>query len=318
MINRRQFLKSGGAVLAGSAAASQLACGCSRPVPLPSISNNNPRKALVLWYSQAGHTARMGKLIAHVLAQDGLEVTSGRLRDFGPEQIAGYDLLLVGSPVYYIEVPPNVRDWLDRLPSLSGVTAASWVTCGGGGHNEHNVCCQILERLAERGAAPAGMTVFHNMNTFAATWSFGGAKHVLKFRNLPNDESFEQARQFARGVLRQIHEGKTVEIDYRFVMESVAVPLNLRFWTKLGVNKHRINPDTCIECGACERACPVGAITVRTKSVYTDRCIVCLGCLNNCPVGAIEMELVGRKLTGFKAFCEENNIEFAQPPELSG
>ncbi len=47
--------------------------------------------------------------------------------------------------------------------------------------------------------------------------------------------------------------------------------------------------DACINCGACEGECPVGAIAAgdATYVIVEDACIDCGACAGGCPVGAI-------------------------------
>ena len=51
---------------------------------------------------------------------------------------------------------------------------------------------------------------------------------------------------------------------------------------------HAIN-DTCVSCGSCESACPVGAISMGDGHMQIDAgtCIDCGACARTCPVGAI-------------------------------
>jgi len=52
---------------------------------------------------------------------------------------------------------------------------------------------------------------------------------------------------------------------------------------------YKINPDTCVNCGACEPVCPVQAITEKDgkRVINPDTCIDCGACSGTCPVTAI-------------------------------
>ena len=54
-----------------------------------------------------------------------------------------------------------------------------------------------------------------------------------------------------------------------------------------------INPDECIDCGACEPACPVEAISRNENGIVhvdNDLCIGCRECIDACPFGAMQYE----------------------------
>jgi len=53
---------------------------------------------------------------------------------------------------------------------------------------------------------------------------------------------------------------------------------------------HKINPETCIACGACQAECPSGAIAEGdVYSVDPNVCIDCGACEDACPTGSISM-----------------------------
>lgn len=47
--------------------------------------------------------------------------------------------------------------------------------------------------------------------------------------------------------------------------------------------------DQCVACGACEGACPVGAISMGDGKfeIDPDKCIECGACASGCPVSTI-------------------------------
>ena len=79
---------------------------------------------------------------------------------------------------------------------------------------------------------------------------------------------------------------------------------------------HTIDRSKCVQCGACLKKCPVGAIDLEKNHVDTDACIACLGCVNNCPAGAVHMEFMGKKIYGYFDFLDENHIRIHLPEEL--
>ena len=67
---------------------------------------------------------------------------------------------------------------------------------------------------------------------------------------------------------------------------------------RVSIFRIKINPDRCIDCGACDRACPLDAAKGRTaRKWFPADCFSCGRCLNTCPTDAITYGLVGKKPT---------------------
>ncbi len=315
METRRGFL------IKGTIAAAMAAIpGCAKESIVNSgirMKTMKPKTALVLWYSQAGHTERNGRLIGRTLEKLGLTVKALDIRKCDESIMNGYDLIVVGTPVYYLDVPGNVRTWLEEIPSIAGTPVAAYSTFGGPGDNQHNTAWYVLELLAKKGGVPVGLATFGNMSTFAPTWSMGNEKRILKYRDRPNEEIYKKVREFARQILLTVNGGTPPVIEKKFhagdfLKGSFQVKL-----TKAMISRHTINREKCIKCGICVDKCPAGAIDISNFAVNRKACIACMGCVNNCPAQAVDMTFLGSGVYGFKDFLKKNNITIQEPAELA-
>lgn len=280
------------------------------------MKRNKVKRGLVVWYSQTGNTARIGKLIAAVWRKAGVKVDSGDYRDLGNINMSDYDVIAAGSPVYYYEVPENFRKWIKRLVSIEGTPVASFVTFGGEGGNQHNTAYSILEMLSEKGGVTVGMGLFGAMSAFSPTWSSGNGERVLKYKDQPDEKVYSRVREYAADILRRIKDEEKFEASDEFSFRDYISGGVSIGGTKLLITGHSVNTDKCIGCGKCVKSCPADAIFPDKGSVDTDRCIACLGCVNNCPADAVEMKFMGKKVYGFSEFLKRNGVVIKEPSEL--
>ena len=76
----------------------------------------------------AGATAGIASCLARALEEVGAEARVCRAREGCPDP-SGYDLVIVGSPIYYERPLPEVISFLDRHGGLEGVKVAVFITC---------------------------------------------------------------------------------------------------------------------------------------------------------------------------------------------
>lgn len=314
MDNRRTFL------VKGMAAAMALSLGPSACSSLASkgtmktLKTSTPRKAFVLWFSQTGYTERYGRLIARRLEMAGLTVASEDMRRVKPTLLSDYDLIVIGSPVQYYDVPPNVKQWLDGIPAIDGTAVAVYVSFGGPEGNQYNAACSLLERTAKRGGVPVGIEAFMNIGTFPfPDWKGVGIQDHM---HLPDEGTYNQVRTFTTAIIDRIRKNIPVSYSRKATLRESMTFLPLIGLTKWRVGKHALNRSKCIRCGTCVSKCPTEAIRLSEGIIDRDRCIACFGCLNNCPTGAMEMEMGGMPLYGFHQFKVQQKITITEPMEI--
>ncbi|MEG0306366.1 MAG: 4Fe-4S binding protein [Clostridium sp.] len=54
-----------------------------------------------------------------------------------------------------------------------------------------------------------------------------------------------------------------------------------------------VDGNYCVACGACNKICPLGAITIEkgiVAKIDLDKCVGCSKCVNACPASVINLD----------------------------
>ena len=311
METRRNFLKKG--LMLGAACCLPLSLTSEGRADYPALKARNPKRALILWYSQTGHTRRYARQIGCILQARGLTVDVRDMQEFDKTLLPGYDLVVAGTPVFYYDVPSNIVEWLTTIPPIQGTPVAAYVSYGGPEGNQHNASRHLLKLLAAKGGVPVGQGMFRNVATYPVTWDSAKQKSG---QHLPNEETFEQVRRFSSGFMASLSRGETLSVQYEFASREALRIMPLVSLNKKLINKHTVDAARCIGCKTCVRKCPTKAIDPARQTVDQDKCLACFGCLNNCPADAVIMEYNGTRLHGFSEYLRRNKITILEPAEF--
>jgi ferredoxin/flavodoxin len=312
METRRDFIKK--SMIIGAALCLPASSGGELFASYPDGKMHDPKKILILWYSQTGHTRRYARLIGCVLKARDLAVDVQELQYASFDLLPSYDVIFIGSPVFYYDVPSNVIEWLENVPPIPGTPVAAFVSFGGPEGNQHNASCHLLNVLVKKGGVPVGCSAFRNIPSYPTPhWDSANQKSA---EHLPNAGTFDEVRRFTMNTLEKISRHETISIGYELAWREFLRVLPLVWLNKRAINKHTVDVSKCIGCATCIRKCPTKAIDPYQQSVDRDRCLACFGCLNNCPVGAVVMEYRGKRLYGFFEYLKKNNITIMEPEEF--
>ena len=79
-------------------------------------------KALVVYDSVYGHTEKVARALAKGLEDGGVDVDCVRVDAAKFDDLSGYDLLVVGSPVHTWSASKSTKGFLERLKSVEGLS----------------------------------------------------------------------------------------------------------------------------------------------------------------------------------------------------
>lgn len=107
-------------------------------------------EGLVVYHSMYGNTEKIAKALAKGLEGGGVEVNVVAVDAVNFDELSGVDLLCVGSPVQAWNVSKPVKEFLERLKTVQGLSSKkafafdtkmskSWMAGGAGGKIERKL-----------------------------------------------------------------------------------------------------------------------------------------------------------------------------------
>lgn len=244
----------------------------------------------VVYLSPTGSTRRVAEAVLETLAARGCAAEAldlGAVRGEAPagwlEGLRGPTCLWVGSPVYALHPVPPVQRFVDSLPVLPRGFAVPFVTWGT--VSSGVALWDLGVGLAARGYGLLGAAAIPAVHcTFWRSSDPLGAGR-------PDRDDLARVDALVEAVLEKIEAGGPLlapeALDYqppevREVSEKAGV----------AAAKARMPPRAAVEarctrCGACEAACPVGAVTLDPYPAFGSACVLCNECVRACPEDAI-------------------------------
>ena len=237
---------------------------------------------MIFYFSGTGNSLYAAEVIAQAqgekivsIAQEMSKKSAERIYTLQENEVIGFVY-----PIYSWGAPQIVLDFIHSMRVTSGQRYLfSLSTCGG---NE-GYATQIVQKvLMKKGMA------------LSSAFSIIMPSNYIIGEDVESKVIQEEKLCKATKRLEQINE----------VITSRKIDVfELMYGSKPWIKTTLINPlfnkfarstkpfyatDACIQCGLCERKCPVQSITLQSKPVWGKECTQCLACINRCPVHAIQ------------------------------
>jgi flavodoxin/ferredoxin len=292
-------------------------------------------KAIIVYYSATGNTAKIARAI-HQGMKEKLDCDIVPLKKANPKDMANYDVIGIGGPLWYFRETANLRLFAYNMPQLNGKLGFPFCVHGAA---PFGFMASLIPILKKKGLTIIG---YHD-------W-YGSVHQVLHMPKPyvtdghPDEIDLKEAENFGREMAEyalRIEAGETQLIpdlpngpDSDSLFRRFGGALTARPPSST-VPVRIINLEKCLypRCTICIDNCAVNAIdfSVNPPS-FKKQCINCNLCNRLCPEGVIEVDATTRMRNSQKIInmdkclypqctlcvdhCPMNSIDFSVNPPV--
>jgi formate hydrogenlyase subunit 6/NADH:ubiquinone oxidoreductase subunit I len=249
-------------------------------------------KGVVVFYSATGNTGKVAKAIHRGMKGVIGDCDIAAIKNCDPRDMAKYDLIGIGAPIWYFREPANVRLFIENMPRLDG---------------------KLCFPFCVHGAAPVGFffsiaPALQRKGLTVIGWKdwYGSVDQVLHMPKPyftdghPDAVDLREAEEFGREMAERA--GRIAAGERSLIPElprgkgadQLWGPNTMRPPTADGKARfpdRAINTEKCLypDCTICADNCLMNSIDLTASPpVIRKSCISCNLCNRMCPVAAIE------------------------------
>ncbi|MCK9592476.1 MAG: EFR1 family ferrodoxin [Methanoregula sp.] len=243
-------------------------------------------KTTIYYFTGTGNSLAVARDLATELGDTELIPMSRVIHQ--PEIVADADAVGIAFPVYFLNMPGIVREFVQKIRFTNSQYIFGIATCG---EQPGPALFNLKAFLEQKGT------------TLSAGFVFVMPENYIGPVNLMTDtervqEKYTRAKSRIPAIAAAIRDKKTSVPEGS---DSVVLRLGGRIASALMTSVYqtprRLHATvTCNRCRTCEHICPTKNISVRADAVRWGRnCTQCYACIHWCPKGAIE---IGGRTTG--------------------
>ena len=203
--------------------------------------------------------------------------------------ISNHDLIVLGYPVYFSNVPKIMQDFIIQNGSSFAKKKVFIVATMGLWSGDGAGCAARL--LQKCGSEIIGGLHLKMPDSI-------GDEKVLKKTPEENKALILQAERKIAVSVKRLKQGKPTKQGLGF-HHHIAGLLGQRLWFHTKTNSYKNKPvihkEKCIGCGICMKLCPMKNIIVENgKAISHNRCTLCYRCFSHCQAKALT--ILGKKV----------------------
>ncbi len=185
------------------------------------------------------------------------------------------ELVLIAAPTYAGRIPNKLLPELERLLAGEGCPAVCLSVYGGRSNDEGLRELVLLSESRGFNVIAASACVDrHSMSKVLAA-------------HRPSAQDMQDFSAFgARAAVKAAENPVPVEMDRDTPIAPYYRPFKEDMSPAVFLKAKPLTADSCIACGACAAACPMGSISFDDFKTVSGVCIKCHACVRICPAGA--------------------------------
>lgn len=265
-------------------------------------------KSIVIYFSQTGNTRKLAGAIRAGMSERGETCDIARLRDIDTADLAPYDLIGIGAPVWHRREPANLMNFIEyTMNNVEGKHGFAFCTHG---LLPGRFLARVVSMMKQK-----GLTIIGWNNWYSSVTMPEKPKPYFTDGH-PDEIDLAEARAFGREMAdrsRRIYAGETQLVpdlprghDYDELYPGRGSSWQLKKGrpapgpdaerleqTGLRSFDFRFNREKCLypKCTLCIDNCPTNSIDMAADPpIIRKRCDRCWYCEQICPRGAIEVD----------------------------
>ena len=240
---------------------------------------SKPRQVQIAYFTGTGTTRRAAQIFAQKLTGQEISNCTYEIHRRKPYQYQSFDLLVLLYPVYAMNAPAPVYDFIQTLPEGRG-TKAVVISVSGGGEISPNTASRLhcIRHLQKRGY----YVVYEQMLVMPSNCLEETPKELngLLLKALPAKIDCI-VQDLVNGVKRRTNPAP-LDRFVSFLGEAEKIGAK-------AFGRHIEADYSCNGCGLCAKTCPTGNIRMRDGHPrYNKKCTLCLKCIYDCPKQALK------------------------------
>lgn len=250
-------------------------------------------KSIIVYFSQTGCTKKIAQAIRVGMLQVMEQCDIAALKEVNPHDLIGYDLIGLGSPIWFGKDPANVHGFIDGMPSLKGKHSFPFFTHGA---LPSGFMQSVVPALIGKGLTVIGFNDWYGsviLPHLPKPYFTDGHPDEIDLKQAEDfgREMAERSRRISLGephLIPILPKGREWEKLYG---QQEVLTKELADAHRMIQKQRKINMENCTECSLCVDNCPMDSIDFSMfPPVFRNNCVACWFCEQICPTGAIEVD----------------------------